>query len=86
MDGVRHWEAICALAKGVDWIGEVPKIRWDLRNAVGSLIAKQPRLWDHPKSIPQLLKQNPGVARIFSEYNDTSIAYALRLARYAEAR
>lgn len=86
MDGVRHWEAICALAKGADWIGEVPRIKWDLRNAINSLTAQQTMLWEHPQSIPQLLIQNPGVTEIFTKYNDIDIAYALRLARYAKAR
>lgn len=81
-----HWKAICALAKDARWNGEVPRIRWDLRNAVGSLTAKQRAPWDHPEAISKLLVQNPGIAEIFANYDDTAIAYAFRLARYAGAR
>ncbi len=86
MDQLQHWEAICALAKVTSWNGEVPRIKWDLRNAIGSLEAQQVELWDHPEAISNLLEQNPGVAEIFATYDDTAIAYAFRLARYAKAR
>lgn len=86
MDQLQHWEAICALAKGAKWNGEVPRIKYDLRNAVGSLTAQQAALWDHPEVISELLIKNPGVRKIFAAYNDAAIAYALRLARYAKAR
>jgi hypothetical protein len=82
----QHWEAICLLSKQDSWQGEVPQVQWDLRNAIGSLMAQQPELWDNPHAIPNLLEQNPGVAKIFSKYNDCDIAHALRLARYARAR
>lgn len=83
---IKHWEAVCCLAKEEGWHGEIPRIQWDLRNAVSSLIAQQAQPWDHPQAIPTLLEKNPGVTKIFAQYNDLDIAYALRLARYAEAR
>jgi len=86
MNGIQHWEAICVLAKQDSWQGDIPRVKWDLRNAIGSLMAQQPQLLDNPHTIPNLLIQNPGVTKIFSKYNDCDIAYTLRLARYAKAR